>query len=512
MAPAARAEMQGPMRSRISDLLGGAQLGATQEGQAWCLKALHPADTSVQSSPCPVQETRAFASVAFTQMDVLQHPGMAGGFDPAIPWSVEIHVHRDPILLYSYHMSNSAGAFKNGYVWNNQLSNVGATTYEQAFELFRMLAEKFRITSHSLTGYFDAASQSDQGHVVAVQTDLPRMVVAARGNPVAAFDLGAHVPWTFFQDPVPTYDNALQTSRAYQGNANAGFYIPSKLAQVGVWTHTNQSQGLLGTVPPPYPPGPPGTLPFQKLGAPSYEADESYSRFQNSFPWMDGSPAGPHLVFPQTDQGLSSIFYTGLAATSSIRLTFRETIDMMVRPGTAYAPFVRMPPPVDDLAISMYSEVSRRMPDAFPSNHNNLGALLPLISTVASYVLPKIAGILPDFIQRKVALSQLEGAKPTLWSAFSGTSATPGVLTEAENAQVAALRAKIADGTAQASDLQQYANLAKKKQGTGVQVAGSGLAALLNKVSKQMAGLGSGGDAAPAKKRRKTTKKRKSKK
>ena len=52
-------------------------------------------------------------------------------------------------------------------------------------------------------------------------------------------------------------------------------------------------------------------------------------------------------------------------------------MDMMVRPGTIYAPFVRMPPVEDHLAFKMYAEVSRRMADCYPSRYNNLGALIP---------------------------------------------------------------------------------------------------------------------------------------
>ena len=52
-------------------------------------------------------------------------------------------------------------------------------------------------------------------------------------------------------------------------------------------------------------------------------------------------------------------------------------MDMMVRPGTIYAPFVRMPPVEDHLAFKMYAEVSRRMADGYPSRYNNLGALIP---------------------------------------------------------------------------------------------------------------------------------------
>lgn len=53
----------GPMASQIDVLTDGAPLGDTEVGKAWCLKALHPADTNVLASPIPVNETKSFASV-----------------------------------------------------------------------------------------------------------------------------------------------------------------------------------------------------------------------------------------------------------------------------------------------------------------------------------------------------------------------------------------------------------------------------------------------------------------
>lgn len=59
------ARTRGPMSDAIDDLTGGIPLGESEVGKAWCLKALHPADTSVLSSPMPTYETRSLASVAF---------------------------------------------------------------------------------------------------------------------------------------------------------------------------------------------------------------------------------------------------------------------------------------------------------------------------------------------------------------------------------------------------------------------------------------------------------------
>ena len=109
------------------------------------------------------------------------------------------------------------------------------------------------------------------------------------------------------------------------------------------------------------------------------------------------------FVFDQMDSSITSIFYTGLSSTSTLRLTMRWTMDMMVRPGTIYAPFVRMPPVEDHLAFKMYAEVSRRMADGHPSRYNNLGAIIPLIGKVASAVFPTLSTFIPHVLQRRQA-------------------------------------------------------------------------------------------------------------
>ena len=53
--------------------------------------------------------------------------------------------------------------------------------------------------------------------------------------------------WVFYQDPRPEYENILQATRSYQGSARDGFYVPSKMQNIGRWCSTNQVNGMLGT-------------------------------------------------------------------------------------------------------------------------------------------------------------------------------------------------------------------------------------------------------------------------
>lgn len=388
------------LRSVIDDLVGGATLGDTDVGKAWCLKALHPADTNVLSSPMPTNETKAFASVAFQQMDVLSMPAT---FDPAKAWSVEIFVFRMPVILYSWRATQAGAADVTGYVFSKQYQ--ATSDYIAAHYAFREVVEKYRLTSQSLTGYFDAASLSDQGHVIVGQTDLPWMKNPATQTPPPGFDTAAQLPWVFYQDARPSMDVILQTTRAYQAHAVDGFYVPSKLQSLGRWIRTNDVSVLLGTSGVNIPPAP--QIGFERLGRDAYFADCAMGTFQGTFPWLKMLPGDPApLVFDQVDSSLTSVFYTGLSGTSSIRMTMRWTLDMVVKPGTIYAPFVKMPPIEDGLALRMYAEVSRRMIDAYPASQNNLGMLLGTIGRIATQLLPSVVPAIGSWLTGKATRRQ----------------------------------------------------------------------------------------------------------
>lgn len=417
-----------PMRSAIDELVGGRPLGETEVGKAWCLKALHPAETTVISSPMPTRETRSFATVAFQQLNLLEMPA---AYDPAKTYDLTIYFHRDPTLLFSYKFAQVGAADVTGYVHSTQMAN---GTHYQEHMAYRSNCERFRLTSSSISAYFDGASETDQGHLVCGQTDLPRLVVPllVPGTDLPVNDYGARLPLCFYQDDPPLMPQILQATRPYQGAANKGVYCPSKLQELGRWITTNQSFMMPGSSTSTTG-STGGTYPFSELGGGSYFADQPYSDFYGTFPYM--VPAGGGSVprtFAQADSTLTSIFFTGVASTSTVRVTCRWTIDMIVRPGTVYAPFVKMPPVEDLGALRMYAEISRRLQDGYPSSYNNLGFLLPLISKIAGTIGPMILPRISTFFSRRIAEKQAAN-KTSALSIFANA------LTPDEGAEAVAL-------------------------------------------------------------------------
>lgn len=454
-APAARAEYTGQMGGLIGEMMGGAKLGETQAGEAWCLKALHPAESTIQSAPCPVRETRSFASIALNQMDVHTMPA---SFNPALPWNLTLYMHREPVLLYSWLATQAGAAPVQGFILNRQMTTDANPLTPEPIDLatnsLRSNAEKYRITGQSLTGYFDAASLSDQGHVVVIQTELPRYTLPAVPLSGPTYDIAAHIPWTFYQDYPPTQEVALSSGKAYQGPAKLGFYAPSKLQNVGKWVTTNQVYGMLGTSAS-------AGAPFTVLGTSSFYESDKLIHFYDSFPFCTNHGKPIVRVFEQIDTSLTSVFFTGLGATSSMRITARWTMDLLVRPATIYSPFVRMPPQEDDRALLSYQEVSRRMADSYPSSYNFLGALLPVIGNIAKAVLPTALPLMKSIFTRKVAAARAAN-KPSWLEAF-----TAPTLTGEEEAEGAQLMQKAAANQITAGELARLQQLQAAKTAAG---------------------------------------------
>lgn len=373
----------------VSNLSGGVPLGETDVGRLWCLKALHPAESSVLTAPMPVNETRQFSSVHFVQMDVQSMPAT---FDAAKTWDLTLYVLRDPCLLYAWAKTQAGAATVYGYTHATQYNNV---TYQDGYVAVRDACEKFRITSHSMTAYFDGATETDQGHCVCGQTEFPRM--NANVMFAGTLDVQAALPMTYYQDPLPTYDNIVQATRTFQGPARAGVYAPSKLQNLGKWTTTNQGNNLFGS----------SSGQFTALGRSLSYAENAITAWYNTFPYMVTGAGQPFpIVYDQTDTSMTTIFFRGISATSQVRTTMRWTMDMLVRPATVWAPFVRMPPVEDHLALKMYAEVSRRMADGYPGSYNALGALLPIIASIASQVFPFISSAVGKWIAGRQANRQ----------------------------------------------------------------------------------------------------------
>lgn len=409
----AKLQTSNPQMTEVLRELGGdAILGTTDAGQLWCLKALHPAQQNVQSCQCPTLENRQIVSTSYTQINNFSLPS---SFDADKVWEMHIWVHRDPCILYSYTLKQAGKTEIRGYVSNTQVSkgDLGLDSYDNTFAFFRDSAERLRLTSHSITGYFDGASMTDQGHVVLCQTDLNRVELPSTYDAKDFIDhpddmfqkLRGSLPFVYYQDPRCTYEQALQFPNFYQGPIAEGFYCPSKMTNPGSWIVTNDPKLMIGASNSTHTETETTSI-LNDIGKPPggvYGANEC-GKFRWTFPFfIRDEPYHPKMVFDSHDPGITNIFIKGIAGTSTVRLTVRMTMDMIVRPGTSFAPFAKEPVGYDEPAIRMYYEISRRLKDGYPGSYNMLGSLLPLIGKAASFLAPIVIPNLTKYIREKFA-------------------------------------------------------------------------------------------------------------
>lgn len=384
----------------IKGMTGGAILGTTDVGASWCLKALHPSDSNVQSSPCPVTETKSFATVAYNQLDQISIPAT---FDASKPWNLTVYTFSDADLLYTY-IATQGSLNVTGFVQNR---NISSTAGNFVHTTIANICERYRVTSRSNTMYFDAASTSDQGHVITGQFEMEVSSAGSVYLPVPTETIAASIPYGYYQGGPPTYDQVMSTSQSYQGRAADGCYVVMKMSEMGKWVSTNKSIYCLGTCK--------SNSPFYYLGLSQAFAEISAAHattLETSWPYrryLSPGEAPPYLWFAEAYKSMAVTFFTGLSAGSSIRLVNRLTMDMVVNSGSTYAPFVKRPPEEDPLAMQMYFRVSREMQDAYPSDHNNLGALLGVVGNLAKTVLPMVIPKLGSYITNKATAARTSG-------------------------------------------------------------------------------------------------------
>lgn len=113
-----------------------------------------------------------------------------------------------------------------------------------------------------------------------------------------------------------------------------------------------------------------------------------------------------NLNIPLLGWGFQISFWLGIQDTSSIRIKRREGLEMNTAPVSAYSPFSTPAYPRDDRAQMVYREFCREQKHSFPASFNSVGGMLkdivstisnvlqslnlPLVSEVAKFATPYI--------------------------------------------------------------------------------------------------------------------------
>lgn len=364
-------------RTAISTKLRDAPIADTQDGTAWAIKALHPADHESVPRGMPTRDATSVVTMQFQRETTIQVPEQIEGV-----WDVDIWTFRDPVLLGCY-IARARTASGETVEWHAPIFNTQiGEDFNSCVIKLQELCEAVRVSYASTTGHLIAPALADQGSVRCALYEYPpfiRPYVPANASNLVTTNVVTYI------DPLIEYKDLIQMPNAYQNVAKEGFYMPMKMTEEDMrWTRTNQTYILWGR-----------TVPTNSVQA-EFQAADLWPYFDTSGQLMAGYVMGTII-------GHTS--FRGLSSQASLNLIHRVGLDMKVRPSTVYSPFNHEPPVYDQLAIKMYFEIARRMADAYPASYNASGALLGVVAEIAKALWPIVepqARILLDKLSGKI--------------------------------------------------------------------------------------------------------------
>lgn len=384
-------------------------LGTTDNGKVWATKALHPSDTEVPGGGVPDHKTLPSAIIHFNSRYKISAPATATetgwsmdaliGADPCcfgrvfrgIPTSTEPLINAytcgvdvsDPAdFLINPELAGSMDALPHISYWNkssNWKSNV----------------QMYRLNYLGCTLNYDAPAVSNQGFVVATQYPYSEKKFSYAYMSQAVRDTNVWPLGSF-----PTFGQLQNMPGVYSGKASEGCYVPLKLNESDFSWKLSANRTLEHSDVRSGP------------GAPAADCEDwinldnvNSSCYHPLCPvrdtmWNAGTPAIVDLMNPRGSENVAHISLRGLNTSGNVYLTIRAGYEVVVKPGSVYAPLVVRPVPYDPVALDAYFSISRLLADAYPESYNSMGTILNTIGSVASVVLPKLLPILGSGVKQ----------------------------------------------------------------------------------------------------------------
>lgn len=364
----------------------------TEGGYQWLKKALHPAEPTIKAPRCPSGGARPTATQECTVTVTVDAPAVDPA-EPSAPWRMGIFMKNDALCpIHIITANETTGAPNTTHVTGlNQCFATGTnpvgphTTaqYAAALNTFRASCEQYRVNALSYTAVFIGATLTDQGSAISAQvSDAHQVVCSFHPNTFTADAImqRAHL----ITQNLPTSETLVMGASPYIRKAKEGVYVPYKIQCPGRWFSSDDS-----------------CLVARTANHMSTLADEWSSVNHTCYPYGNVLANGqtPGLWLPPSDDNLSATWLTGLARTTSFRITYRICVEVMTRPDSLLAAFCELPALPDDHALRMYFEIASRMKDAYPSDDNDKGTLWEKVKNVAKglwgVVSPAIAAAVP---------------------------------------------------------------------------------------------------------------------
>lgn len=359
-------------------------LGNTEEGVAWCTKALHPSDPV--SECCGIPDESAVPSAHMNFMSTFQFKAPTGSTDT---WGFDLDVIPHPVAMAALNTFDaSVSHVYAGALLNTQLT--GADHYAK-YVTFKGYAQRWRMTYCGVTVYQDGAALTNQGTLQACQRPVePRYMHGTAGTYVAGALQNGYMQrkaMTFQAGDQTTFETVANMPNAYVGRSAEGCYLPlivtstcqkwhgehDEVQYQGKNTVAEDGYGLIlggtGT----------GKWPFY---------DVTYGPGQSTGP--TSVYAGQSVSKPASNiWGL--ICARNLDITTSFTIVVRSGWELQCQPGTLLTPQLHLSPAYDPKAIGAYFAIRRELKDAYPADYNDWAKIWGVIKKVASVVLPGIS-------------------------------------------------------------------------------------------------------------------------
>jgi len=421
----------------------GRTLGATAQGQAWCLKALHPAEPSVVCEGLPDQFCHPVVQQNFQSIFPIKCGSGATG-----TWSFALQIIPHPIGFAAVEITDSTQSAGPYEFLNSQVPGYGgAATHAAAMQTFVSTYKAWRLTDMSATLICDAPALSDQGTLVACQAPVSLIKHYVGGtayevqSSTTKYSYSANsAVYSMKTADIPVYSQMLTIPNAYVGKVKDGCYAPlaldtdwMKWRYVGDWMimggdlNWEMSNGYIDEViflpaikgapsepktkedskdstmfkknpnyttsteikkdfasDPTWNPGTNGYYPFLTL-RPAYGDFNSSS---GEFGCAMGDPTSKML-----NHTWINICAENMAVTTTFQLVIRMGIECQLAPGTTLTPQLHMSPSFDPTALEAYSAIRSQMKDAYPASYNDLGKLWNVVKSIANTVAPVLSKV-----------------------------------------------------------------------------------------------------------------------
>lgn len=304
--------------------------------------------------------------------------------------------------------------------------------YDLAKNNFTNQFERWREVYAGVTVYQDGPTLSDQGTVAACQYGFDGNVsnAAQRWETSAGsnitFGSSARGLVQYPSNKLPSYEMSQAMPNAYFNQSKFGVYMPLRLgpnhqvwkSQADILNFVASRGQFTGSTYYPQ-------VPFQEftgiqgIQIPAITPDYLHMFFPaqdalGDAANMRGYPPHPQLysacyvadgtlltskatgmsslceMMPQLANNVGAICFRNMAVATGLQLYFRVGLEAQCRLGSSFAPYLKVAPAYDPLAVENYYRISRELKDAYPADFNDLGKLWDTIKSVARSVIPSI--------------------------------------------------------------------------------------------------------------------------